>query len=81
MRCFEHGCNARLTPRTADLFHTSCHFYDYGEINGQFFCRNVMIDGTSLRALLKQYGPLTPARAVAIVRQIAAALMPRMPTA
>lgn len=48
--------------------------HDYGEINGQFFVEMRMIDGTSLRALLKQYGPLTPARAVAIVRQIAAAL-------
>ncbi len=48
--------------------------HDYGEIDGQFFVEMRMIDGTSLRALLTQYGPLTPARAVAVVRQIAAAL-------
>ena len=33
-----------------------------------------MIDGTDLRKMLKRYGPMTPARAVAIVRQVASAL-------
>jgi serine/threonine kinase PknH len=33
-----------------------------------------LIDGTDLRKILKRYGPMTPARAVAIVRQIASAL-------
>ncbi len=48
--------------------------HDYGEIDGQFFVEMRLIDGASLRSLLKHYGPLTPARTVAIVRQIAAAL-------
>ncbi|QUR68808.1 serine/threonine-protein kinase PknD [Mycobacterium spongiae] len=48
--------------------------HDYGEIDGQFFVEMRMIEGVSLRTLLTQYGPLTPARAVAIVRQVAAAL-------
>ncbi|SOJ56915.1 Serine/threonine-protein kinase PknD [Mycobacterium simulans] len=48
--------------------------HDYGEIDGQFYVEMRLIDGVSLRAMLTQYGPLSPARAVAIVRQIAAAL-------
>jgi serine/threonine protein kinase, bacterial len=48
--------------------------HDYGDIDGQFYVEMRMIDGTSLRTILTHYGPLTPARTVAIVRQIAAAL-------
>ena len=48
--------------------------HDYGEIDGQFFVEMRLIDGASLRSLLKYFGPLNPARTVAIVRQIAAAL-------
>jgi serine/threonine protein kinase, bacterial len=48
--------------------------HDYGEIDGQFFVEMRLIDGASLRTLLTHYGPLPPARAVAIVRQVAAAL-------
>ena len=48
--------------------------HDYGEIDGQFFVEMRLIDGASLRTLLRHYGPLTPARTVAVVRQIAAAL-------
>jgi serine/threonine-protein kinase len=48
--------------------------HDYGDIDGQFYVEMRMIDGVSLRTLLMSYGPLTPARAVAIVRQVAAAL-------
>ncbi|MEB3980234.1 protein kinase [Mycobacterium sp. 663a-19] len=48
--------------------------HDYGEIDGLFFVEMRMIDGVSLRTLLTNYGPLAPPRAVAIVRQIAAAL-------
>jgi len=48
--------------------------HDYGDIDGRFFVEMRMIDGASLRTLLTHYGPLTPARTVAIVRQIAAAL-------
>lgn len=48
--------------------------HDYGEIDGHFFVEMRLIDGTSLRTLLATQGPLAPARAVAIVRQVAAAL-------
>ncbi|OBJ82546.1 serine/threonine-protein kinase PknD [Mycobacterium asiaticum] len=48
--------------------------HDYGEIEGHFYVEMRLIDGVSLRSMLTQFGPLTPARAVAIVRQIAAAL-------
>jgi serine/threonine protein kinase, bacterial len=48
--------------------------HDYGEINGQLYLDMRLIDGVSLRSMLTAYGPLTPPRAVAIVRQIAAAL-------
>lgn len=48
--------------------------HDYGEIDGQFYVEMRLIDGVSLRTMLTQYGPLAPARAVAIVRQVAAAL-------
>ncbi len=48
--------------------------HDYGEVDGLLYVDMRMIDGTDLRQMLKRYGPLTPARAVAIVRQIASAL-------
>ncbi|MCV7009211.1 serine/threonine-protein kinase PknD [Mycobacterium gordonae] len=48
--------------------------HDYGEIDGQLYLDMRLIDGISLRRMLTAYGPLTPARAVAIVRQVAAAL-------
>ena len=48
--------------------------HDYGEIDGQLYLDMRLIDGVSLRRMLAAYGPLAPARAVAIVRQVAAAL-------
>jgi serine/threonine protein kinase, bacterial len=48
--------------------------HDYGEINGQLYLDMRLIEGTSLRTMLTRDGPLAPARAVAIVRQVAAAL-------
>jgi serine/threonine protein kinase len=48
--------------------------HDYGEVDGLLYVDMRMIDGTDLRKILKRYGPLTPARAVAIVRQIGSAL-------
>lgn len=44
------------------------------EIEGQLYVDMRLIDGTDLRKILDRTGPLPPARAVAIVRQIAAAL-------
>ena len=48
--------------------------HDYGEIDGVLYVDMRIIDGTDLRTLLVRYGPLTPARAVAIIRQVASAL-------
>lgn len=55
--------------------------HDYGEINGQFFVEMRMIDGTSLRALLKQYGPLTRPELWPSCARSPPLWMPRMPTA
>jgi len=48
--------------------------HDYGEIDGLLFVDMRLIDGADLHALLEGTGPLPPARAVAIIRQVAAAL-------
>ena len=48
--------------------------HDYGEIDGLLFVDMRLIDGADLQSVLSREGPLEPARAVAIVRQIAAAL-------
>jgi serine/threonine kinase PknH len=48
--------------------------HDYGEIDGVLFVDMRMITGADLRKLLRDGGPMTPARAVAIVRQVASAL-------
>ena len=48
--------------------------HDYGEIDGVLFVDMRMIVGSDLRKILTNFGPMTPARAVAIVRQIASAL-------
>uniref|UniRef100_UPI00114F8951 serine/threonine-protein kinase PknD n=1 Tax=Mycobacterium avium TaxID=1764 RepID=UPI00114F8951 len=48
--------------------------HDYGEIDGQLYLDMRLIDGVSLRSMLTAHGPLPPARAVAIMRQVAAAL-------
>lgn len=48
--------------------------HDYGEIGGQLYLDMRLIDGVSLHSMMAAEGPLTPARAVAIVRQVAAVL-------
>jgi serine/threonine protein kinase, bacterial len=48
--------------------------HDYGEIDGLLYLDMRLIDGTDLSTLLRRSGPLSPPRAVAIVRQVAAAL-------
>src|ERR1700754_1718950 len=48
--------------------------HDYGEIDGVLYVDMRMINGSDLRKLLKNFGPMTPARAVAIVRQVASAI-------
>jgi serine/threonine protein kinase, bacterial len=64
----EAGAAGRLTEAHVVPIH------DYGEINGQLYLDMRLIDGANLAALLKRSGPLSPPRAVAIVRQIASAL-------
>ena len=48
--------------------------HNCAEIGGQLYIDMRLIDGTELGTVLAQEGPLHPARAVAVVRQIAAAL-------
>ena len=48
--------------------------HDYGEIDGQMFMEMRLIEGIDLDSVLKRFGPLTPARAVAIITQVASAL-------
>lgn len=48
--------------------------HDYGEVDGLLYVDMRMIDGTDLRKMLKRFGPMTSARAVAIIRQVASAL-------
>ncbi|WP_046316222.1 serine/threonine-protein kinase PknD [Mycobacterium sp. UM_Kg1] len=46
----------------------------YGEIEGVLYLETGLIDGTDLATVLAEGGPLSAPRAVAVVRQIAAAL-------
>jgi serine/threonine-protein kinase len=48
--------------------------HDYGELDGQLFIDMRLIEGKDVGAVLNRTGPLPPARAVAIVEQIASAL-------
>lgn len=48
--------------------------HDYGELGGQLYLDMRLINGVSLHNMVAADGPLSPARAVAIVRQVAAAL-------
>jgi len=48
--------------------------HDFGEIDGQLYVDMRLIDGVDVATLLSRYGPLSPPRAVAIVRQIGSAL-------
>ncbi|QIS03482.1 protein kinase [Nocardia brasiliensis] len=48
--------------------------HDYGEIDGQLYIDMRLVDGENLRTVLRREAPLAPERAVAVIRQIAAAL-------
>ena len=48
--------------------------YEAGASGGDLFIAMRFVEGTDLRTLLHEHGALEPARAVAIVRQVAAAL-------
>src|SRR3984957_2043818 len=63
---------ARITGRLQEPHVVPIH--DYGEIDGQMFLEMRLIEGVDLDTALKRFGPLTPARAVAIITQVASAL-------
>lgn len=64
----EAGAAGRLTePHVVPI-------HDYGEINNQLYLDMRLIDGEDLATVLKKNGPISPPRAVAIIRQVAAAL-------
>lgn len=62
--------------RTAGRLHEPhvVPIHDFGEIDGQLYVDMRLIDGKDLATMLSRYGPLSPPRAVAIVRQIGSAL-------
>jgi serine/threonine-protein kinase len=68
---FERGARHLSAIRHPNV----CTLYDYGETeDGSPFLALELIEGESLKDLLDREGPLPPARAMAIARQIGAAL-------
>lgn len=63
---------ARIAGRLQDPHVVPIH--SAGEIDGQLYVDMRLINGIDLDSLLRQTGPLPPARAVNIVRQVASAL-------
>ena len=63
---------ARIAGRLQDPHVVPIHAA--GEIDGQLYVDMRLINGTDLDTMLRHSGPLAPARAVVIVRQIASAL-------
>ncbi|QLL06202.1 serine/threonine-protein kinase [Mycobacterium vicinigordonae] len=63
---------ARIAGRLQEPHVVPIH--DYGEINGQMFLEMRLIEGDDLDDMLQRYGPLPPARAIAIITQVASAL-------
>ncbi|MDT5218405.1 MAG: serine/threonine kinase PknH [Mycobacterium sp.] len=63
---------ARIAGRLQDPHVVPIH--STGEIDGHLYVDMRLINGTDLETVLKQSGPLQPAKAVAVVRQIASAL-------
>ena len=45
--------------------------HDFGEIDGVLFIDMRLVEGASLKEVLRTHGPLQPRRAVAIIRQVA----------
>ncbi|MFJ9367088.1 serine/threonine-protein kinase [Nocardia sp. NPDC101769] len=66
----------RRESRTAARLHEPhiIPIHDYGEIDGLLFIDMRLVEGENLGRLLTRQGPMAPARAVAIIAQVAAAL-------
>src|SRR5947199_2394477 len=63
------------TELAASLEHPNVvPIYDAGEVDGQLYLAMRYVEGSDLKTLLKQEGPLEPARALAICGQLAGAL-------
>jgi serine/threonine protein kinase len=63
---------SRIVARMRDPHIIPIH--DFGEIDGRLYLEMRLVDGVDLSSLLRADGPLAPARAVAIVAQVASAL-------
>jgi len=63
---------ARIAGRLQDPHVVPVH--STGEIDGQLYVDMRLINGTGLDTILRRSGPLSPAKAVSMVRQIASAL-------
>jgi serine/threonine-protein kinase len=66
----------RRESRTAARLHEPhiVPVHDFGEIDGVLFIDMRLVEGASLKAVLARSGPMAPARAIAIITQVAAAL-------
>jgi serine/threonine-protein kinase len=66
----------RRESRTAARLHEPhiVPVHDFGEIDGVLFIDMRLVEGASLKAVLARTGPMDPARAAAIITQVAAAL-------
>jgi serine/threonine-protein kinase len=66
----------RRESRTAARLHEPhiVPVHDFGEIDGVLFIDMRLVEGSSLKAVLARSGPLNPARAAAVITQVAAAL-------
>src|SRR5246127_3980099 len=63
---------ARIAGRLQDPHVVPVH--STGEIDGQLYVDMRLINGTALDTILRRSGPLSPAKAVSMVRQVASAL-------
>src|SRR5262249_53557136 len=48
--------------------------YEAGEADGRLFIAMRYVEGTDLKGLIREFGPLDPATAISILRQVAGAL-------
>ncbi|MFX0575132.1 protein kinase domain-containing protein [Nocardia nepalensis] len=67
---FRH--ESRVAARLAEPHIVPIH--DWGEIEGVLYIDMRLVRGSDLRSVLRDKGPLSPARAVGIIEQVAAAL-------